>query len=266
MLVDKIVKDIKLISDKYFPIVRIGSNKHSIYFESKGDYNKLFMYCSFHKESDKYVFNYTTIKKLDVIAQYYQKYYSFQHAGFGYSQSPRGTFRLAYYSRGYKFFEGMDRDFRAHKFEFEDTLSEVQKLISFLEEDLEDYIFPTFEKLYNVHTLNKAINDPIDFHVKQNIQSFMCGNHHYDKMIVARLAGDPNFEEICQFIFSFFENNINSTSESNRNSAKKALTVAYDIYDQLKSVEPLKDPNLNNYEIDYDMEPVYFDDEGRFCS
>lgn len=266
MIIDRLIEEVREISNKYFPVLEIGKNENIIFFESRGKVNKLYMNCSLHRESDKYLFHYTTTKQLDILAQYYEKYYSFQHAGFGYSQKPRATFRLAHYPRNFVFFEGMDRNFKAYKFEFKDNISDIKNLISLLKEDLEDYIFPTFEKMYNVHTLNKAINDPIDFHVKQNIQSFMCGNHHYDKTIVARLAGDPNFEEICQFIFSYFENIIAGPSQIRSKECLKYLTVAYDIYDQLKSVEPLKDPNLNNYEIDYDMEPVYFDDEGRFCS
>ena len=266
MITEMILEEIQGFASSYFSRYKISENGPAIFFESKSDYNRIYLYCAFVEESGKRIFNYSTKKQLDIISQYYEKYYSFENAGFGKSQKKRATFRLAHNSRGYKFFDGMNKDFKAYKFEFRDNIEDVKKLVSLLREDLEDYILPTFEKMYNVHTLNKAINNPVDFHVKQNIQSFMCGNHHYDKMIVARLAGDPNFEEICQFIFSFFEKIIAGPSAIRSKECLKYLTVAYDIYEQLKSVEPLKDPNLNNYEIDYDMKPVYFDDEGRFCS
>lgn len=263
-----IEKEIKYLSEIYFPVIVLSDTNNGIKFESNNAANKLFLNCVFYKEKGIRTFNYNVQKKLSMISQFYEKYYHNRFSGFVQQPKRIATFSISNQltSYNYKHFDLVESNLKAYKFEFKDNISEIGKLVSLLHEDLQNCILPSFEKMYNVHTLNKAINNPIDFHVKQNIQSFMCGNHHYDKMIVARLAGDPNFEEICQFIFSFFEKIITGPSAIRSKECLKYLTVAYDIYEQLKSVEPLKDPNLNNCEIHYEMEPVYFDDEGSILS
>jgi|GEM_PF-1954295 len=265
MVIDNFKLYFSDIAENYFPNINLEFEDYIIHYKSLNEVNTLYLYCSFHKVNGMRKFSFHTKKRLSVLLQFYHKYYTFDESGFGKSNQEMTNLRIGH-SIFFKASNLIDSDFevKSYHYRFRPSEKEIKKLVKMLKHDLETYIMPTYEKLYNVHHLDKVVNTPYDFHIKDDLANLLCGNLHLDKMIIARLAGNPDYERICEFIFSWTKDMFNAAHPDDRKSARILFTIAHDIYDQLKSVEPLKDPNLNNYEIDYDMEPVHFDDEGRF--
>jgi len=161
-------------------------------------------------------------------------------------------------------FDGIDMEFTLNEYEVTKSRKSMRELFNKFEKEFHNVILPGIERLSNVHFLDKMINSKIDFSREDGIMK-LVGKLHMDRMIVAKYANNPNYEEICKYVFRYLDQRLIDFPRREDDIIRTKKIYSF-IYDRLKPVEPLKDPNLNNYEIDYYKDPIYFDDERKFYS
>jgi len=101
-----------------------------------------------------------------------------------------------------------------------------------------DIIFPLLEKTSNIHYLDNNYNVPFDKRIEAG---------EFQKMIVAKLSGNPEFNEIYNHSMAFYERlrreAITKEDKKECENYKEALSI---LYKRLKNVKPLTDPYLGS--------------------
>lgn len=253
-----ILTEFDTLVQKYFPI-KISRTPVGVRLRSLEEPNYLHALFIFNPHKGKYKFRFHFNKTFSIITQYY--FHKFktgeEESSFNYKLAGNVNLFSPYdYSSS---FEGIDIEFTLNEYAVSKSRKSMRELYTKFEKEFHTVILPGIERLSNVHFLDKMINSKIDFGLDDGLMK-LSNNLHLDRMIVAKYANNPNYEEICKYIFGYLDQRLIDfpRQESDIIKTKKMYKV---IYDRLKTVEQLEDPNLNNYEIDYELEPVCFDEE-----
>ncbi|AYQ32164.1 hypothetical protein [Runella sp. SP2] len=104
----------------------------------------------------------------------------------------------------------------------------------------ENLLEPVLEKSRDVRWLDQKINlEPLKF--KDFGEIMLIGNSiEFHKLIIAKLAGNPNYEQIYQLIRGTLVEWANEEEEG-----KRMLHVFDKVYEDLKEVKPLENPILS---------------------
>ena len=102
--------------------------------------------------------------------------------------------------------------------------------------DFEELFIPYLKQTEDIRWLDKGLNkNPLAFENQPKVFP-MIGNM-FRKIIVARLAGNPSYEEICTLIRGFI-------LQYDDDYMKNSLIVFDKVYERLKTVEALSNPFL----------------------
>lgn len=120
---------------------------------------------------------------------------------------------------------------------------EREDVLRFFEEfkwQYENLLLPVLAKSRDVRWLDKKINtDPLKFKYLGEI-ILTAYNLYFHKLIIARLAGNPNYEQIYQLVRGTL------VEWANEEEQGKNMLSAFDkVYEDLKEVKPLENPILS---------------------
>jgi len=104
-----------------------------------------------------------------------------------------------------------------------------------IKSDYYEIVAPLLDEYSNIHKLDAVANG--------DDKTFSIGNEKYfRKLIIARLAGNPNYENIYKETTEMYKKII--VDEPGDDYYKNTLWVIEQIYKKLKNVFPLENPNL----------------------
>ena len=120
--------------------------------------------------------------------------------------------------------------------------SEEEDIVRYFEEfkwQYENLIIPVLEKSRDVRWLDQKINtEPLKFNYFGEIGPIGY-SIEFHKLIIAKLAGNPNYEQIYQLVRGTLVEWANEEEEG------KNMLAAFDkVYEDLKQVKPLENPIL----------------------
>lgn len=117
----------------------------------------------------------------------------------------------------------------------------IHQLVSELMESIKRYIIPTFNKYNDIRVLDAFINEKPAYYFE--VIHLLTGNGlAYKKMIIAKLAGNKDYELVCEAMKQFI---MNAEGKQTRMPVEAYYTIYERIYERLKTVEPLADPILD---------------------
>ena len=116
----------------------------------------------------------------------------------------------------------------------EDT--DINLYVESFRKDFEELFIPYLKQTEDIRWLDKGLNtNPLEF--KNLPKVFPAIGNMFRKIIVARLAGNPSYEEICTLIRGFI-------LQYDDDYMKNSLIVFDKVYERLKTVEALSNPFL----------------------
>ena len=119
------------------------------------------------------------------------------------------------------------------------TEEDIDKYVELFETEYETLYCPFLKETEDVRWLDKRLNgDPHIFGKSSPGISRM--GVEFRKIIIARLAGNPDYEVICQVVRNYI-----LTEFPGEEYMKKVFVVFEKVYEDLKQVEPLKDTLLS---------------------
>jgi len=123
-----------------------------------------------------------------------------------------------------------------HKVLLADIKSEtVEQMCAKIKTDYYEIVAPLLDEYSNINKLDEVANG--------NDKTFSIGNEKYfRKLIIARLAGNSNYENIYKEITEMYKKII--IDEPSDDYYKNTLWVIEQIYKKLKNVFSLENPNL----------------------
>jgi hypothetical protein len=106
--------------------------------------------------------------------------------------------------------------------------------------EMENEIFPFLDRFNNINEMDQYLNKPFDA-IKEKMNIFYHYGIEYRKMIIAKYAGNPEYDKICKAMFDF----INQSIAINESKYKGYLIAYNNVIESLKDIEPLKNPVLS---------------------
>lgn len=125
-------------------------------------------------------------------------------------------------------------------YEREATEEGVEQLAVDFFKAIEAYVIPTFDKYNNIQLLDACINETPEWYFEV-IHLFTGNGLQYKKMIIAKLAGNKDYELVCEAM----KRRILNTNSKGKISKETFLSVYEKIYERLKNVKPLANPILD---------------------
>jgi hypothetical protein len=114
---------------------------------------------------------------------------------------------------------------------------EISLYVESFKKDFEELFIPYLKQTEDIRWLDKGLNtNPLEF--KNLPKVFPTIGNMFRKIIVARLAGNPSYEEICTLIRGFI-------LQYDDDYMKNSLNVFDKVYEHLKPVEALTSPFLD---------------------
>lgn len=114
---------------------------------------------------------------------------------------------------------------------------EISRYVESFKRDFEELFIPYLKQTEDIRWLDKGMNtNPLEF--KNQPKVFPMIGNMFRKIIVARLAGNPSYEEICRLIRGFI-------LQYDDDYMKNSLIVFDKVYERLKTVEALPSPFLD---------------------
>ncbi|MBO9201431.1 MULTISPECIES: hypothetical protein [Niastella] len=103
---------------------------------------------------------------------------------------------------------------------------------------LKTYIIPTFEKYNNIQLLDAFVNERPEYFF-ETMHLFPDRGFEYKKMIIAKLAGNNDFQLVCDAV----RQNIINTEYVNGDLPKETYCGLFEkVYERLKNELPLNNP------------------------
>lgn len=144
--------------------------------------------------------------------------------------------------RDYKFNPASKHRWMAFKDIYKSDATEegIIQLINEFLEIIKLYIIPTFDKYNDIRVLDAFINEKPEYYF--DVIHLLTGNGLvYKKMIIAKLAGNKEYELVCEAMKQFI---MNAEGKQTRLPVEAYYAFYERIYERLKTVEPLADPVL----------------------
>lgn len=116
----------------------------------------------------------------------------------------------------------------------------IKKSIDLFINNFELKIIPFLPTTLNINWLDKYANHPIDL-TPTKTKFISSRGFFFRKMIIAKLAGNPHYEEICIWVRNRF---YNASIKQPEKDYDKQVIVIDKIYERLKNVSPLKNSTL----------------------
>lgn len=121
-----------------------------------------------------------------------------------------------------------------------DVISEIFKVR--LIESYNNILFPIIEKQSDIHVLNAKYNKPFD--------SKRHGHHWFHKLIVAKLAGNTQYNDIYEYVITFFRGiEKNASTKEKTIRFGKWVEMIDEVHRRLKDVQPLENPYLGSLDL-----------------
>jgi hypothetical protein len=194
----------------------------------------------------KFVFTYNASKYIDPIENVWDEYWAEQQLAIGITLPPGAwPFSLCFNAKrisDYKFDpQNLRQWYRTYDYyESEATEEGVQQLVDQFLHNFRLYVIPTFDRFNNIQLLDAFANEQPEYY-SEVIHILSAVGLHYKKMIIAKLAGNNDYELVCDAVKQL----INKHFKDN----EKARSTNYSIYERvcekLKSVLPLANPVLD---------------------
>ena len=106
---------------------------------------------------------------------------------------------------------------------------------------LQQYVIPAFDKYNDIRNLDAFVNENPEYYFE--VIHLMTGEGFpYKKMIIAKLAGNKNYEAVCNAMWQRLSNIETVQCDVPK---EKYLSVYEKIYERLKTVDPLSNPVLD---------------------
>ncbi|MDR1200031.1 MAG: hypothetical protein LBL58_00170 [Tannerellaceae bacterium] len=106
--------------------------------------------------------------------------------------------------------------------------------------EFETKIISILKKTEDIKWMDQVLNtDPLDFETP--CKYFTPDDLIFKKIIVARLANNPMFEEIYMTIKKMYEDYLKNNSNEKYSNELNVLNI---LFERLKTIEPLKNPKL----------------------
>jgi len=119
----------------------------------------------------------------------------------------------------------------------ENTLVEVDAFVKRLISFLEEKVLPTLQEYDDVRKMDLVVNEQLE-----GVKLIWATNYWYYKMIIAKLAGNPMYEELARMVLLRFKNGMEKYPQVQK--YKDYFLIAEKLYEKLKKIEPLKNPVL----------------------
>ncbi|OQP57473.1 hypothetical protein [Niastella populi] len=131
---------------------------------------------------------------------------------------------------------------RMNDYHFADPTEEgIHELVGKFLETIKSYIIPTFDKYNNIQLLDAFINERPEYFFEV-MHLFPDRGFEYKKMIIAKLAGNKDYELVCEAV----RKDITTTEYVQGDlPMEKYLSLYEKIYERLKTVAPLANPILD---------------------
>lgn len=117
----------------------------------------------------------------------------------------------------------------------------VKELVAKFLDTINLYLIPTFDKYNNIQLLDAFINARPDYFFEV-MHLFPDRGFKYKKMIIAKLAGNKDYEFVCEAVRQHI---ITTEYVQGDLPMEKYYSVYNKIYERLKSVQPLANPILD---------------------
>jgi hypothetical protein len=123
----------------------------------------------------------------------------------------------------------------------EPTEDGINELVGKFLDTIKLHIIPTFDKYNNIQLLDAFINERPDYFFEV-MHLFPDRGFNYKKMIIAKLAGNKDYELVCDAVRQYI---ITTEYAQGDLPMEKYYSVYEKIYERLKTVEPLANPVLD---------------------
>lgn len=121
-----------------------------------------------------------------------------------------------------------------------DIDNEVEKFKNTFIDEYENLISPFLKQTENIHWMDEILNtNPMDF--DEPCKYFPYNGLIFKKIIIAKLAGNTNYENIYSTFFDLYNNFL---QENDDEESKKQFEVLKIVYERLKNVSQLENPSL----------------------
>ncbi|RAV97623.1 hypothetical protein [Pseudochryseolinea flava] len=118
---------------------------------------------------------------------------------------------------------------------------EIVNIVPMIINQYENILVPFLEDFMNIIVLNEFVNTPFD-KFQAGIPISTARFHWYRKMIIAKLAGNPEYEKIEQYVLDLHR----TVSTNNPESVdyKNAMMIVEGLVDDLAQISPVRNPIL----------------------
>jgi hypothetical protein len=182
----------------------------------------------------KYYLQYTFLKRIDSIEAIWLEYLKDINLG---NQSPNSFMTIASSIIGLK--PELLKDVRYHKYGYilEPTETGINRYLDEAKLQINKIIIPFLSKYNKVNELDSLFNNPPDKYI--DLKKYSNQGVEFRKMIIAKLAGNPDYEKVCSAMKTLIESWIKQDSRMTG-----YMTVYEKVHKKLKDIKPLENPNF----------------------
>ena len=124
--------------------------------------------------------------------------------------------------------------------EIRPTPEEIRDYFVKFENEINTVVYPLLDKLNDIREMDRFLNDPPEAFIEKS--NVIAGyGLHFRKMIIARYAGNPNYELVCKAMYDF----IYKIAQEEPAKYQGYLTLYHKVYEALKDVKPLENTQLS---------------------